>query len=91
MSGSQKNLIDILAFGKDLNYKGACASNSSFIYKLWPTTWLACTNILKEFGYTESRAYYICLNESHQNLWSAMDCPTDLCQYCQKPGIIEFH
>ena len=93
MSGSQKNLIDILAFGRDLYCKGArtCAPNSSFIYKLWPTTWSACTNILKEFGYTEPRAYYICLSESHQNLWSAMDSPTDLCQYCQKPGIIEFH
>ena len=91
MNGSQKNLIDILAFGKDLYCKGACAPNSSYTYKLWPTTWSACTNILKEFGYTEPRAFYICLDENHQNLWSTMDSPTDLCRYCQKPGTIEFY
>ena len=55
MSGSQKNLIDIVAFGRI--YTGmvhmSVPLNSSFIYKLWPITWSACTNILKEFGYTE--------------------------------------
>ena len=48
-------------------------------------------NILKEFGYKEPIAYYICLDASHQNLWSTKDSSTDLCQYCQKPGTIEFH
>ena len=91
MNGSHKNLIDILAFGRDLYCSGASVPNSSCTFKLWPTTWSACINILKEFGYTEPRTYHICLDGSHQNLWSAMDNPTDLCRYCQNPGTIQFH
>lgn len=91
MNGSHKNLLDILAFGRDLYCKGACADVSSSSFKLWPTTWSASINILKEFGYKEPRSYYICLNESHPNLWSMMENPTNLCQYCQNPGTIEFH
>ena len=91
MSGSHKNLLDIIAFGRDLYYKGHGTHDSPANFKLWPTSWSACINILKEFGYKEPRTYYICLDASHQNLWSTMDSATDLCQYCQKPGTIEFH
>ena len=80
MSRSHKNLLGNIAFGRDLYYKGSSAHGSTANFKLWPTSWSACINILKEFGYKEPRAYYICLDASHQNLWSTKDSPTDLCQ-----------
>ncbi len=85
-SGSQKNLLDILAFGRDLYCKG-----DSEIFNRWPSSWAACIRVLKDAGYKEPVTYYICLNASHPNLWSLLHNSTDTCQYCQKPGTIEFH
>lgn len=88
MDGSQKNLLDILTFGRDLYCKGHASAN---YLKLWPTTWSACAEILKDFGYKEPTTYYICLNAGHPYLWSLMKSSSDLCRYCQKPGLIQYH
>ena len=45
MSRSHKNLLDIIAFGGDLYYKGCGAHGSTANFKLWPTSWSACINI----------------------------------------------
>ena len=58
---------------------------------MWPTTWTACIQILKNAGYKEPVTYYICLDRSHPNLWSTMTNPVDICQYCEKAGLIPFH
>ena len=88
MDGSQKNLLDILTFGRDLYCKGHASTD---YLKLWPTTWSACAEILKDFGYKEPITYFICLNDAHPHLWSLMKSSSDLCQYCQKPGLIQYH
>ena len=88
IDGSQKNLLDILAFGRDLYCKG---HTSTDYLKLWPTTWSACAEILKDYGYKEPITYFYCLNDVHPFLWSLMKISSDLCQHCQKPGLIQYH
>ena len=88
MDGSHKNLLDILEFGRDLYCKGHASTDYA---RLWPTTWSACSEILKDFGYKEPITYFICLNDSHPNLWCLMNSSSDLCRYCQKPGLIQYH
>ena len=87
MKGSQKNLLDIISFGRDLY----CKNHGTSDIHLWPKTWLSCVTILKDFGYKEPLTYYICLNESHPYLWSIMHNSTELCKHCHQPGSIEFH
>lgn len=86
MNGSQKNFLDVLKFGRDLY----CKDDQSLLRR-WPTTWLGCMNILKEAGYKEPTTYYVCLDESHPNLWDSMNSPNDVCKYCRKPGTIQYH
>ena len=86
MNGSQKNFLNILRFGRDLYCK-----NDQSLLRRWPTTWVSCMNILKEAGYKEPTTYYVCLDESHPNLWDSMNTPHDACKYCRKPGTIQYH
>ena len=86
MGGSQKNLLDIVTYGKDLYCKGDLD-----MLNRWPTTWTACIRILKDAGYKEPIAYYVCLDNSHSTLWSVLKNPSDNCQYCMKPGTIPFY
>ena len=57
MNGSQKNFLNVLKFGRDMYCK-----NDQSLLRLWPTTWSACMNVLKEAGYKEPTLYYVCLN-----------------------------
>ena len=88
MDGSQKNLLDILKFGKDIycTFKG-----DSETLKKWPSSWYACNAILKNAGYKEPDVYYVCLNECHPTLWSILTNPDDTCRYCKQPGSIQYH
>uniref|UniRef100_A0A1X7U041 Uncharacterized protein n=1 Tax=Amphimedon queenslandica TaxID=400682 RepID=A0A1X7U041_AMPQE len=86
MCGSQKDLINIVNYGRDLYCKGDTA-----LLSRWPTSYSACMNLLKKAGYNDPVTYYICLNEAHPNLWSIMQNPSDLCKYCKKPGTIPYH
>ena len=67
-----------------------CKNNQSLL-RCWPTTWLGCMNVLKEAGYKEPSTYYVCLDESHPNLWDSMNNPHDVCKYCRKAGTIQYH
>jgi len=86
VNGSQKNLLDIIGFGKELHCKG----NVLFLSR-WPNSWSACENVLKKAGYKEPLTYTACLNASHACLWSALKQSTELCKYCKQPGTIEFY
>ena len=86
MNGSQKIFLDVLKFGRDLYCK-----NDQSLLRRWPTTWLGCMNVLKEAGYKEPSTYYVCLDESHPNLWVSMNNPHDVCKYCRKAGTIQYH
>lgn len=86
MNGYQKNLLDIISFGRDLY----CKKNPDSL-ELWPKTWSSCCHYLLDFGYKEPTTYFICLNAAHHNLWSRMSNSTDMCKYCQKPGSIQYH
>ena len=71
MGGSQKNLLDIVTYGKDLYCKGDLD-----MLNRWPTTWTACMRILKDAGYKEPIAYYVYLDNSHFTLWSVLKNPS---------------
>ena len=77
MKGSQKNLLDIVNYGKELYCKG----NSDLLSR-WPTSWSACIGVLKKAGYMEPITYYVCLNPAHQCFWSITDKANDICKYC---------
>ena len=86
MSGSQKDFLSILEYGRDLYYKG----DNNLLSK-WPTSMAACIQILKKAGYKEPHTYYVCLDASHPCLWSTLENVHQLCKYCSKPGTIQFH
>ena len=86
MGGSHKNLMDIVAFGRDLYCKGDSETSVR-----WSTSWTSCIKILKNAGYNEPVADRVCLNKSHPHLWSVLRDATDTCKYCHKVGKIEFH
>lgn len=86
MSGSQKDFLSILEYGRDLYCKGNAALSSK-----WPTSMAACMQILKKAGYKEPRSYYICLDSCHPGLWSTLEKVDELCKYCKRPGTIPFH
>ena len=83
--GSQKSMLQILEFGRDCYCKG-----NHEISKGWPTTWSACMKVLKQAGYKEPKEHYICLNESHPNLWSISDNPRS-CRFCDEVPTIQFY
>jgi len=86
INGSQNSFLNVLKFGRDLY----CKNNQSLLRR-WPTTWSACMNILKEAGYKEPTTYYVCLDESHPNLWNLMHNPHDVCKHCRKAGTIQYY
>ena len=86
MGGSQKNLLDMICFERDLYCKYAPE-----LADQWPKTWTECMHILMRAGYKDPKTYYICLDESHPYVWSTLDNSRDICHYCDKPGTIEFH
>lgn len=61
-------MLQILEFEQDCYCKGNYEMS-----KGWPTSWSACMKVLKQAGYKEPKAHYVCLNESHPNLWSIGD------------------
>ena len=82
----QKSFMNILNFVKDLYYKG-----DTVIAKEWPGSWSACLTLIKEHGFKEPTAYYICLNPDHPNQWSMLNSSVDVCKYCNQPGAIQYH
>ena len=85
-SGSQKDFLSILEYGRDFYCKG----DINLLSK-WPTSMAACIQILKKAGYKEPHPYYVCLDASHPCLWSTLENVHQLCKYCSKPGTIQFH
>ena len=57
MGGSQKNLLDIVYYGRDLY----CKKNPAAINR-WPHSYSACLQILKKAGYNDPVVHYICLD-----------------------------
>ena len=84
--GSQKDFISILQCGRDLYSNG-----DSDICARWPSSLVACMQLLKKVGYNDPRAYHICLDKSHPCLWSIMESQNELCMYCNKAATIQFH
>ncbi len=85
MNASQKNLEQVVTYGRVLYCKG-----NQELMKKWPTTWAGCMKVLKDAGYREPVTYYVCLSDSHPCLWSTLQNRSDECQFCGKPGTIEF-
>lgn len=86
MGGSQKNLMDVVFYGRDLY----CKKNPAAVNR-WPHTYSACLQILRKAGYTDPITYYICLDSSHPHQWSSSENPESLCQYCKKPRNIKYY
>lgn len=86
MGGSQKNLLDIVYYGRDLY----CKKNPAAINR-WPHSYSACLQILKKAGYNDPVVHYICLDPSHPHQWSSSENPESPCQYCKKPGNIKYY
>jgi len=82
MSASQKNLMDIIQYERDLY----CQGNSEKLNR-WPSNYAACLQVLRNAGYKDPIIYRICLNEAHHNLWS-INHPLANCQYCGQQGSI---
>jgi len=83
MGGSQKTLLDIVSYGRDLYCKNCPAANNR-----WPHSYSACLQVLRKAGYTDPVTYHICLDSIHPNQWSAMEDPKSLCQYCHNLVIL---
>ena len=62
VSGSQKNFLEILQYGKDLYYK---RHEGPHAVDNWPTTWQAAMKLLLQTGYKSPVEYFVCLNYSH--------------------------
>ena len=60
MGGSQTNLLQLVAYGRDLYCKDDVQTLSR-----WPRSWTACMRMLKYAGYKEPITYYVCLDASH--------------------------
>ena len=86
MGGSQRNLMEIITFGRDLY----CKQNVQAIDK-WPKSYSACIQILRKAGYKDPIAYHICLNEDHPPFWSSSLSSSDKCQYCYLPRPITYY
>ena len=84
--GSQKDFISILQYGRDLY-----SNCNSVICAWWPSSLVACMQLLKKVGYIDPRAYHICLDKSHPCLRSIMESQNELCKYCNKAATIQFH
>ena len=52
-SGSQKHLLDIINYGKELYCKG-----DAHLLNRWLSSWNACINVLKKAGYKDPFTYY---------------------------------
>ena len=87
MNCSQKHFLSLIEYGKKLY----CTNKSEEISKKWPTTLLACMKVLKEAGYVEPQAFYVCLDTTHPTLWNVMPSIHDKCKYCSKTGTIPFY
>jgi len=85
MSASQKNLMEIIEYGRDLH----CQGNTEKLNR-WPKNYAACLQVLRNAGYKDPTIYRVCLNEAHPNLWSIKD-QTENCQYCGQQGPIMYY
>lgn len=76
----------ILQWGKNLFCK-----NDSNLHSLFPSTYQECQRLLKDNGLTDCKQYFICLHKDHPNNYSIMNSSEDLCQYCKRPGSINYY
>ena len=86
MGASQKHLMDIIVFGRDLYCKG----NVDMMNR-WPKNYLACMQVLHSAGYKDPITYYVCLSRNHLNLWSLLQSPEEKCKYCNETGSIVYY
>ena len=86
MGRSQKNMLQILEFGKECYCKGNHEMSES-----WPNSWSTCMKTLVKAGYKDPNTHYICLNESHPNLWNISNSSKQLCRFCNQVPSIQFH
>ena len=86
MGASQKNLMEIVSFGRDLYCKGDIDKMNR-----WPKNYAACVQVLRNAGYRDPVPYHICLSETHPNRWSSMQDPMKCCTYCGEEGSIMYY
>lgn len=86
MGSSQKHLMDIILFGRDLYCKG----NMDMINR-WPKNYSACMQVLRNAGYKDPVTYHVCLSRDHPNLWSLLQNSEEKCKYCTKTGSIMYY
>ena len=86
MGASQKNLMDIVNFGRDLH----CQGDIDRINR-WPKNYSACLQVLRNAGYRDPITYHVCLSETHPNLWCSLQHPMTQCQYCGQQASITYY
>ena len=86
MGGSQKNLMEVITFGRDLYCKQSTEAKN-----MWPKNYSACLQVLRRAGYKDPVKYHVCLNESHPTRWSLSLNQNDKCQYCNQPRSIPYY
>ena len=86
MGASQKNLMDIVNYGRDLY----CQGDMERINR-WPKNYSACLQVLRNAGYRDPVTYHVCLSETHPNLWCSLQHPMAQCQYCGQQASITYY
>lgn len=86
MGGSQKNLMEMITFGRDFYSK-----QNDEVKNIWLKYHSACLQVLRKAGYEDPIKYYVCLNENHPTHWSSLLDQNDKCQCCNQPGSIPYY
>ena len=83
---SQSIFEDLLVWGKDITSKDNVQLRS-----LWPSCWADVLVHLEKFGYKNPKLYWICLDDSHPNLFGLLTTKQELCPHCGQQGNIPYY
>ena len=83
---SQSIFEDLLFWGKDITSKDNVQLRS-----LWSSCWADVLVLLEKFGYKSPKLYWICLDDSHPNLFGLLTTKQELCPHCGQQGKMPYY